>query len=313
VATTAEQVVACVAAVSPVQRRVDEKFVAEFVDTTPALAGSALRMSVDLGLLRENGSDYEVADPLSHFTRTPDALTKSAVLRVFLERYEPFRVFRQQLAESGDLDRAARQTKALVEITASTAEVRETLINLGSYCGAFLPKGGGQYDTDRGPLDNVLKRIAESAALEASAERTVRDQIGTVAAGVADYNDVIKPLAKAMTRAAGGDGDGAVLEAGNAVESYLSGLAGRKNVDVTNDHGINAKLAKLRSTGNLPAKIVNMGGYLGHLRNAADHGIDADIGASWSIGRSTGLEYTFVACSFIAAAARNEFGQGFEL
>jgi hypothetical protein len=46
----------------------------------------------------------------------------------------------------------------------------------------------------------------------------------------------------------------------------------------------------------------HIGSYLGTIRNAADHGPDPDINnASWQIRDATGLEYVFVACSFIAA------------
>jgi hypothetical protein len=53
----------------------------------------------------------------------------------------------------------------------------------------------------------------------------------------------------------------------------------------------------------------NVGKYLGHVRNAADHGIDRDVAAQWGIRPSTGIEYVFVACSFIAATTVLELGR----
>ena len=104
-------------------------------------------------------------------------------------------------------------------------------------------------------------------------------------------------------RANNGDGAGAVQAAGNAVESHITAMAGRMGVNLAGANGIISKLTKF--TGNprrLPAKLIHVGSYLGAIRNAADHGPDSDINnASWQIRDATGLEYVFVACSFIAA------------
>jgi hypothetical protein len=50
--------------------------------------------------------------------------------------------------------------------------------------------------------------------------------------------------------------------------------------------------------------------YLGAIRNAADHGPDADINNQpWEIRDATGLEFVFEACSFIAATIGMERNQ----
>lgn len=92
-------------------------------------------------------------------------------------------------------------------------------------------------------------------------------RLGYDAVDVVSEDEVIAGLADAVMKAQGGDPDGAVFEAGNAIESYL-----------------------------------------GHLRNAADHGVDQEIGAEWEIADNAGIEYVFVACSFIAAVTRRENG-----
>jgi hypothetical protein len=119
---------------------------------------------------------------------------------------------------------------------------------------------------------------------------------------------VIVPLADALLRAKSGDSRGAVVTAGNAIESYLDDLATQKSVSLSGATGINAKLDRFDRAGTLPKKLVHVGKYLGHIRNAADHGTDADVGASWSIRKETGIEYVFVACSFVAAAVARARG-----
>jgi hypothetical protein len=38
---------------------------------------------------------------------------------------------------------------------------------------------------------------------------------------------------------------------------------------------------------------------LGHVRNAADHGIDAEIGHQWEVSENTSVEYVHVAITAI--------------
>jgi hypothetical protein len=117
-------------------------------------------------------------------------------------------------------------------------------------------------------------------------------------------------------QAGAGDGRTAVLLAGNAVESYLVALAGTLGVALGGAAGINAKLDRFAHPGAglvpanaLPKKLIFMGKYLGHVRNAADHGVDTDIGAAWQIQPSTGLDFVNVACSFICAVDARRTGQ----
>jgi hypothetical protein len=125
---------------------------------------------------------------------------------------------------------------------------------------------------------------------------------------------VVSPLASALLKANRNDSRGAVVEAGNAVESYLVALAGRVGISLAGATGINSKLDKLHAAPAkwLPKNLVFVGKGLGHVRNAADHGIDADINAAWNIRIATGLEFVFLACSFIAAVTAKENGT-FEL
>jgi hypothetical protein len=90
------------------------------------------------------------------------------------------------------------------------------------------------------------------------------------------------------------------VSAGNAVESFLAEIGTATGVALNTKHGINAKAEELKGKGHLVGKLLNISKYLGHIRNAADHGADAEVGAPWDIRRSTGVEYVFVACSFIS-------------
>jgi hypothetical protein len=296
---TAEQVVAAVEAAVVSQKGTDAAFAAAFAELPPDQAEAALKLAADLGLLKQKTLKFVPDGPLAVLLASPKEQQRGAVLRVALESYEPFRVFRERLLVTGTPAIAARQTKTLLDLDAHHETIKDTLVNLGTYTQALTPEGGGRYGTTEKPLENTLQILAKACGDLAASEAAVRKQIGAKASEAASREEVILPLAEALRYAAEGDGRSAVLRAGNAVESYLSALGVRTGVALTGATGINAKLDRFDSAKTLPKKLVHMGKYLGHVRNAADHGTDPDVGASWTIRPETGIEYFYVACSFI--------------
>lgn len=309
--TTAEHVMGAVEAVVVNGSPMALDRIAEFLDTTPANATAALEMAVELGLLSVNGTTYTVLSPLCRFTAIPEQ--KAALLRILIESYRPFTVFRERLIATADLNAAAQASRVVCTLTAHRDMVKETLISLGTYSRALVPEGGGNYQLEAASLVNALQVIAAACKDMATAEGRIRDQLGpTAEAALAPQRDaVIVPLADALIRANNRDGSGAVQQAGNAVESHIAAMAGRMTIDLTGANGIMEKLAKFGGAPrHLPRKLIHIGSYLGAIRNAADHGPDADINnLPWQIRDATGLEYVFVACSFIAATIGIERNQ----
>ncbi len=314
--STAEDVVASVEAVVVNGKPTQVNFVADFADIPNDRAAEALKLAIDLGLLSENGGNYSPASPLCLLLATPDLTQKAAVLRIVLESYEPFVTFRKRLKATDLAATAAQQTRAALGLTAHRDAIKDTLVSLGTYSHALETEGGGRYQPAQLPIENQLLAIAQRCRDAASAEARIRHQMGDAAADSASRDEVLMPLANALLQAGAGDGRAAVLLAGNAIESYLEALAGRRGVNVAGAAGINAKLdrfshadAGLVPANALPKKLIYMGKYLGHIRNAADHGVDPELGAAWQIQESTGLEFVYVACSFISAVHAREAGQ----
>jgi hypothetical protein len=300
--TTAEHVMGAVEAIVINGGPTPLALVAEFLETTPANATAALEMATELGLVSQNGGDYITSSPLSRFTRIPNQ--KAAVLRILIESYRPFTTFRDQLLATADLSKAAQSSKTFCAIPAARDVVKETLISLGTYSGALVAEVGGHYQLDAASLANALTKIASSCTDMVQAEGRIRDQLGPEATALVSRENVIVPLADALFKANQRDPDGAVQQAGNAVESHIVAMAGRMGISVAGANGIVQKLNRFGGTPRrLPMKLQHVGEYLGAVRNAADHGAaDPDIpGAAWQIRDATGLEYVFVACSFIAA------------
>jgi hypothetical protein len=309
--STAEDVIASIEAVVVNGKPTTPAFVAQFVDVPQDRAENALNLAVELGFLSVNAGNYSACKPLSQMFVVPNAPPKIAALRVALESYEPFLLFRMRLKATGLPVEAARQTKATLDLAGHRDIIKDTLINLATYSHALITQGGGLFAPADDAVENQLLALAQACGDLVAAEARIRLQIGDPAVAVVSRNDVLLPLANALLRAASGDARGAVVLAGNAVESYLEALAARiGGVNLAGAAGLNAKLERFATANALPRKLIAVGKYLGNIRNAADHGLgDPDVAAPWTIQESTGTEFVFVACSFVSAVTAREQGQ----
>jgi len=289
---------------------VEAEFVALFADISLEQAEAALNLSEDLGFLKCQSNTYKLASPFCRFLATPEETQKAAVMRIVLEAYVPFTTFRSRLLATADSGSAARETKALLDLDASREDIKNTLLSLGTFSQALVTAVGGKYTISSDTLENDLQVLAQSCTDDVSAERRIREQLGDEAYDAVSLPETVRPLASALLYAASGDARSAVLNAGNAIESFLGSLAARKGVSLAGKNGINAKIDALVPLISLPRKLKNVGKYLGHVRNAADHGAtDPDVTGTWTVRVSTGVEYVFVACSFIAAVSAWEKGK----
>ncbi len=311
---TAEAVVASVDAIYLAMSTRDAEYVADFNQLTKLNAEAALSLASDLGLLRTSGNLFEAISPLCRSFATANQQRKATALRVLLEAYEPFTKFRERLIATGDATTAARQVKRLLELDAHHDDVKETLLSLGQYSQALIAEGGGGYRPREDTDIYDLRALTEGCANDASAEELIRQRIGQRAADRISRDYVIIPLSNAIQRARNNDGRGAVVSAGNAIESFMDALGSRIGVNLSGRNGINSKAEELHNNSSvMPKKILNISKYLGHIRNAADHGTDPEVSAAWDIRDSTGLEYIFVACSFISAVNERELNGSVEL
>lgn len=142
------------------------------------------------------------------------------------------------------------------------------------------------------------------------AAQAVRRLLGEQVVAWIDGPNVFENLVTAYQRSATSETDSRapIVHAGNAVESFLSQLAQHHSVNVQTAHGINAKADRIGQANHLLSKHKFMVKYLGHLRNAADHGVDSEIGTQWQVSAKTAVEYVHVAQSTISAMVKRELG-----
>lgn len=303
---TAEQVIVVSEAIVSL-RGGDAATVSAFTDLPQPTADSALRLAADLGLLSENAGQYAAASPICRLLRTPQDGEKAAILRVTIESYEPFLVFREEHEATNNVTDAAQRTKTKLDLDCHREQIKETLLSLATYSGALTAGKGNTYERDARGLTALLDELAAGSREVAEATLTVREELGD-AAGNVDHDHVILPLAAGLRHAAASNGREAVLQAGIAVENFLTDTAGHHGTNIVGAHGINAKMNRLTQAGNYPAKLQNVCKYIGHIRNAADHGADPDIGAPWEVSAQTGRNYVFVAIMLIRAMISHQNG-----
>src|SRR3972149_5686938 len=94
---TAEQAVTAVEAVAVNGGPTSIDFVASFSDLPRDQAEAALNLAADLGFLLHTAGKFSVASPLCRLVVTANQMQKAAVLRLVLESYRPFVVFRERL------------------------------------------------------------------------------------------------------------------------------------------------------------------------------------------------------------------------
>jgi len=80
------------------------------------LTDKALALAVDLGLLGEGAGVFSPVSPLCKLLRTPQEKERAAVLRVTIESFEPFLIFREELEATADASTAANRTKARLDL-----------------------------------------------------------------------------------------------------------------------------------------------------------------------------------------------------
>jgi hypothetical protein len=299
---TAEQVVdavdACVLAGVPA----DKTLLSTYLDILEGPAENALMMAAELGFLaRTTGGKYKPNPPAAQYLVGCSQKKQPVVFRYFLEQYEPFAKYKERLARAASADAAARQVKALFRLAAHRTDIAATLNNFGTYGGALTLEIGGIARPTVDPQFDYLGVVAEVITDRESAKMFVRQRLGEAACNYIDDATVLEHLVTAYQQAAEAAKDSRqpVVNAANAIESFLVQLAAQHNVNLAGATGINSKVDRLVQAGRVSKKHQYLLKYLGHVRNAADHGVDADIGSMWSISESTAREYVYVAISAI--------------
>ncbi|MEG6573598.1 hypothetical protein V6C31_03470 [Caldibacillus debilis] len=301
--TTAEHIINATDAVLLKRNGCDENFVASFMDVPDETARNALRMAEQIGLVKLCQNLYYPLCPFATYLATGNEKQKAIVIRLLLEQYEPYRLFKERLIVTGFVQAASEQIRVFFGMSAHREVIKNTLTSLGTYSQSLLSEGAGLYrvaEEVRERADYILG-MNEIVSQKEQADIIVRKLLGPNASSWIDPSDTLEQLVIAYLKLSDSKNDprGPILYAGNAFESFLVKFADHHNVSLQGATGINSKIDKLNAAGKLNTKHKFMGKYLGHVRNACEHGIDPEIGQSWQISQKTSHEYVHLTMTCI--------------
>jgi hypothetical protein len=309
--TTADHVVGAVDAALQSPSGVTAAVVAGFLECSEESALSALTMAAQLGLVRLDGGTFVPDSSCAPLLVVANRDQRTAVMRFLLEQYHPFCLFRSRLhMTEGVPSTAAAQTRALCGLASHRDEILATLLDLGTFSSALATQGGGLYLAPEGEEAAYMAILRQVVDDRTSAEFSVRRRIGFEEAEWVDGASVLEHMVTAYQRLAYVETEirAPIVHAANAIEGLLVQVATSKGVQLAGATGINAKLERLAAGQAISRKHKHVGKYLGHMRNAAEHGPDPDIGQPWGIGSNAAVEYVHSAQTYVGSVVSFQNG-----
>lgn len=290
---TAEQVAEVAEAIAMAGSAVNANAIVAYLNHPPQIVENALVVAAALGLVVKDGDAYEPNPPFGFYFAEATDSRRIDVLRFALEAFPAYRFFKQRIALHSDPSKAAREVKHRFGFTNHEGEIRETLVSLGQFSGSLV------YATDTGYVvatsdeaDAFLAAAEQISLAGASVEDFIRESLG--AEGYAYVQDeeagIVTHVRSALHKVVAGERDrSAVVHIGNAAENFLIKVAHGANpvVDLSNATGVTSKAQHLKDQHVIADKHMGYFRFLGHLRNAADHGQDPDVNMEWDISPET--------------------------
>lgn len=297
VLTTAEDIVAVVDAVVAKGTSATKEFIFEFTGiATEDQVLKALHMARELQLVKYDTVThvYDIDSFLAKKLVTSISDDDKAVfMRMIIEQYPPYNTFRTRYEYSQLIDVACRQTKVLYSMTSHERDIKNTLISIATYAKALKSEGANLYSfIDADCAANILENSLKQTALS---EATLRAYWGDQLCGFVDQVSVFEPLSEAMmkTKSTPLDANSVIVYSANAFESFLSNYATALSVSLAGKNGILQKRDALSP--HLSKKHRGMIDFIGQVRNAADHGADADEGNQcWIITKETATLFPLI-------------------
>lgn len=301
VQTTAEDIIGVVDAVLAKSEHCNKSFISEFADISLPQAENALLMASEMGLVAKEVDElYNSSSYLARLIVTArNSENKAAILRLVLEQYDPYITFKARFLYTGSLDTAAKQVKSFYGMASGHKEIKNTFINIATYAKAMINDGAGSYKLNQDDV-TYIEILDLALKFKSNDFSALQQQLGADVYEFLDKTNVFSPLVDAYSKiqATTIEPKPIVLYAGNAFESFLQQIANEYNISLSGKSGIIQKSNAL--SGVLSKKHRGMIDYIGHVRNAADHGTDADEdGKTWNISTDTALLYPILVVSII--------------
>lgn len=297
----AEYIVSVVDAILAKPSNCTKDYISDFADISIAQTESALFMAQQLGLIVINsdgtyGSDSFLAR-LIVSSRNDDH--KAAIMRLVIEQYEPYIKFKMRYLFTGSLELASKQIKAMFSMSSTYKDIKSTFIDIGTYSRALINDGASTYKLNQDDV-SYIEILELALKFKANDDNALYNQLGETLCDYLDTEQVFNPLSDAYSKIQNFSADkkSIILYAGNAFESFLQQIADENSISLVGKNGISKKADALQSV--LSKKHRGMINYISQIRNAADHGADANEGGKvWDISDETAQFYPLIISSLI--------------
>lgn len=299
--STAEDIVGVVDAILAKPENCSKDYICEFADISMTQAENALLMAKELNLisLKANGT-YESDSFLARLiVSSRNDIHKAAVMRLVLEQYEPYVMFKKRHGFTGSMDLASKQIKTLYSMSSSYKDIRNTIINIGTYSRALINDGANTYSFNQNEI-SYIEILELALKFKSNDDNSLAKQLGDEACSYVDTKKVFEPLSEAYSKIQNENSDKntIILYSGNAFESFLQQIANDNGISLANKAGISAKSDALSSI--ISKKHRGMIQYIIQIRNAADHGADPNEGGKiWNISDDTAQFFPMIVTSII--------------
>ena len=280
-------------AVCALENRATLEKIAEYSDITKDSAGKALKMAMQLQLVKYEQNLYVPVRPFARLIADAKQNEKKAILKFKLMEHEPFKFFAMLILKGEDPTRAALKTKNVYNITGSTTILKNTFLDLGIFSRVFA-------ETEKG-VEAIFDAEPEIRSTFESIDSTLneRTQVENFIASQLDeaVSDYIKDLNKRLITAGikfSSDPESCIKGTADVFEDFLKKICSDESVDISNATGIIQIGDKLKSAGKITTKHQGFIHFIGQMRNAFKHTRDIEIDGSWKASSDLSLEIFLV-------------------
>jgi hypothetical protein len=280
----------------------------ELLGVADSAARDLLENAVLLEMVDSSGRPRELASLMSEAS----VIERRELVRFYLERFDPYKTWKQRVRQGFDPLEAARYTKAIYGIDESAADVRDWFMGVGAYCGSVREDGVNVVPTEAGRpelgslISGILNRgEAITAVLSSYLEVRTWEKLP---------EPVREHLSNALAKLINNDPpDEVVREAGLALDLFMSDLGENLTGGYTG-LTMGQVAQKLKTDGLLVTKHGGLTAYAVQVRNAAEHpDTDADLGGDrWTITGKSAMSYVRVVLDTIRSSSAKIDGR-FEL
>jgi hypothetical protein len=287
-----------VEAVCVLRERANLSEIVQYSDTATDSAEKALKMAIQLKLVKLDGTIYKPELPFARLLTNARINEKKAILKFRLMEYEPFKFFVSLILRGEDITRAALKTKTAFNITGSTTILKNSLLDLGIFSRVFIEGETG--------IEPLFKEEPDIINVFSSIENTINDQTqiesfvtNQLDDAVIDYIGDLKERLVSAGAKFSSEPKSCIMETADVFEDFLKKCAQDESVNISRARGFIEIGNKLRSSGKITKKHQGFIYFVGQMRNAFKHTLDSEVNKSWQVSDDLPLEVFLVTLTSI--------------